>query len=132
MEVIDKDGFILTLGRELIKFPLEPSYGKALLAARYLSRECESDCAKLLSILSTENIWQGVSRFDQKRKDKLEDVKYSFRNPESDHMAIIEIFDQWRQKYAKSTQAANDWAFRNLLQNRALTTADSIYRQLKD
>lgn len=67
LEAIDKDGRIRTLGRELVKFPLEPTYAKSLLVARCISRECSDDCAKLMSILSSESIWMGVSRFNQQR-----------------------------------------------------------------
>lgn len=92
---IDSDGRVQNMGRELVKLPLEPTFGKCLLAARYLSKDCEQDMAKLVSLLSTENIWQGVSRFDEARRKKQDDVKYSFRNSQSDHMALVQIFDKY-------------------------------------
>jgi HrpA-like RNA helicase len=64
LEAIDKHGRIRTLGKELVKFPLEPTFAKALLMAKCISNQCAGDCAKLLAILSTENIWMGVSRQD--------------------------------------------------------------------
>lgn len=41
LKAIDIDGRMRTIGYELAKFPLEPSYGKALLAAKVVSRYCE-------------------------------------------------------------------------------------------
>jgi HrpA-like RNA helicase len=64
LDAIDKNGKIRSLGYELVKFPLEPTFAKALLQAKSISKECSYDCAKLVSILSTENIWIGVSKFD--------------------------------------------------------------------
>ena len=64
LEAIDKDGRIRSLGDELAKFPIEPSFAKSLIAARLLSNDAARDCSKLLSVLSTESIWMGVSRHD--------------------------------------------------------------------
>ena len=58
----------MSLGQELAKFPLEPTFAKSLLAARFLSKDCASDCSKLLSILSTESIWMGISKNDNQRQ----------------------------------------------------------------
>ena len=62
LDALDKDGRLRKLGEELSKFPVEPTYAKALLAACFVSKQCEEDFIKLLSILSTESIWMGVSR----------------------------------------------------------------------
>ena len=64
IDAIDKNGRLKSLGYELAKFPLEPSYAKCLLAASFISRSASSDCSKIFSLLSTENIWMGVSKND--------------------------------------------------------------------
>jgi len=65
LDAIDRDGRIRSLGEELARFPIEPTFAKSLLAARLLSKDAAKDCSKLLSILSTESIWMGVSRNDE-------------------------------------------------------------------
>jgi len=67
LDAIDKDGTLRTLGSVLSTFPLEPTFTKSLLAACYVSKQCVSDMIKLLSVLSTENIWLGISRQDEQR-----------------------------------------------------------------
>jgi len=67
MDAIDKEGKIRRLGEELVKFPLEPTFAKALLSAKSVSRESAKDCCKLVSVLSTESIWSGVSKQDNFR-----------------------------------------------------------------
>jgi ATP-dependent RNA helicase DHX8/PRP22 len=48
---------------ELSKFPLEPSYSKALISSKFM--KCEYDMITLVSMLSTENIWQKVSKTNE-------------------------------------------------------------------
>jgi HrpA-like RNA helicase len=68
LEAIDKDGRIRTLGHELAKFPVEPSFAKGLLASCYVSRRCTEDFAKLLAVLSTENVWMAPTKLDEERQ----------------------------------------------------------------
>lgn len=68
LDAIDKDGKIMSLGKELARFPIEPTFAKSLLSARYLSKNAASDCSKLLSILSTESVWMGISKNDDQRQ----------------------------------------------------------------
>ena len=67
LDAIDKDGKIMSLGQELARFPIEPTFAKSLLAARFVSKDAASDCSKLLSILSTESVWMGISKNDDQR-----------------------------------------------------------------
>jgi ATP-dependent RNA helicase DHX8/PRP22 len=52
LKAIDEDGKITPLGKMLSQFPLEPSYGKALLSSMLF--DCEEDMINLVSLLSTE------------------------------------------------------------------------------
>ena len=71
LDALDKEGIITSLGQELARFPIEPTFAKSLLAARFLSKESASDCSKLLSILSTESVWMGISKNDDQRQKQL-------------------------------------------------------------
>jgi len=62
LDAIDTNGRLRTLGSELAKLPLEPTFSKALLASKMVSRRCADDMTVLLSMLSTEQIWLGISR----------------------------------------------------------------------
>ena len=41
LDAIEERGRLRTLGAELAKLPLEPTFGKALLASKVVSRRCE-------------------------------------------------------------------------------------------
>lgn len=60
LDAIDQDGRITALGNEMCRFPLEPSYSKALITSLLMS--CEDDMITLVSLLSTENIWSRPPR----------------------------------------------------------------------
>jgi len=68
LDAIDERGELRTLGDELAKLPLEPTFGKALLASKMVSRRCADDMTNLLSMLSTESIWLGISKADEARQ----------------------------------------------------------------
>ena len=55
LDAIDEKGGITELGREMCRFPLEPSYSKALISSIMMG--CSDEMITLVSILSSENIW---------------------------------------------------------------------------
>ena len=63
LRAIDANGWITDLGRELAKYPLEPSYAKALVMA--LMMTCHEEISLLVSLLSTEQIYTKVSKTNE-------------------------------------------------------------------
>lgn len=66
---LDEDGYITGLGYEMAKYPLEPAYAKALITSKLL--DCSDEMATIVAILSTENIWQRITRVDVDGYQKL-------------------------------------------------------------
>jgi HrpA-like RNA helicase len=97
LQAIDKRGELEDLGVELSKFPLEPTFAKALLSSHLLG--CEGELSTLVSVLSSENVWMTVSRKREERSySKLEDVKKRFASKtdgKSDHMILVSLYDEW-------------------------------------
>lgn len=83
----------MNLGRELGQFPLEPTFAKALLASEYYGSR--DDMIKLVSILSSENIWVMVSRQNEDAHRRFEHAKKKFMDKYSDHMSLVYIYDDW-------------------------------------
>ena len=73
---INNKGRLTALGVEFSKFPIEPDFALALLYAYMLGQKLAKskhqrniiadDMLKLVSVLSSENIWMNVSRHDIK------------------------------------------------------------------
>ena len=76
---VDLNGCLTKLGEKLSLFPLDPAYGKVIMLAahmeelerdrkhksRHSSGRVLEDVIKMVSILSTENIWTNVSKMDK-------------------------------------------------------------------
>ena len=99
---IDCKGRLTKLGKEISKFPLEPNFTKALLFAYLLGEQMKrrakreekhshfknvivDDMLKVVSMMSCENIWMNVSRFDSRTQQSMSEVKKKFRDIEGDH-----------------------------------------------
>jgi HrpA-like RNA helicase len=99
LEALDSKGNLTDLGHEISKFPLEPTFSKALLFSFY-RKSVHSDMLKLLSVLSSENIWLNSSRNDEKGQKSLKDFKSKFTILEGDHYLLVQVFDAWIKKKA--------------------------------
>lgn len=67
-----------------------------------MSKQCEKDFIKLLSVLSTESIWMGVSRLDEDRIKAFIKTKALFAVEKSDHFPLVLIYDAWKKKLSQS------------------------------
>ena len=70
LEAVSSSGRLTNLGRELAKLPIDPCFAKALLYGELLDNskrsKVQEDILKLVSVLSTENIFANVSRNDSR------------------------------------------------------------------
>ena len=123
MRAINKRGELEALGLELCKFPLEPTYAKALLASHYL--DCDHEMVTLVSVLSSENVWLAMSRRREEDVTRLEDVKKRFANQtdmKSDHMVLVKLYEEWADLRGREAE----WCYKNCVQSRALKQARNI------
>ena len=70
LDAIDEYGTITELGIEMCRFPLEPSYSRALIASLVMG--CMEDMVTLVSLLSTENIWSKPPRVKEQEYQEFE------------------------------------------------------------
>jgi HrpA-like RNA helicase len=70
------------IGHEISKFPLEPTYAKALLYSHH-SRRVQSDMLKLVSILSSESIWLHAPKSEENP------LKKKFDASSGDHYFLV-------------------------------------------
>jgi len=79
----------------------------------------------LVSILSTENIWVPISPNDEAKYRKLEEARRTFMKHNSDHLSLVNVFEQWKQ-----ANYTDSWLNRNFLLLRAMKQARKIRNQL--
>jgi HrpA-like RNA helicase len=123
LRALNSHGDLQTLGIELSKFPLEPSYALALLSSHFLS--CERELTTLVSVLSSENVWLNISR--REVEEEVEHPKKRFSagggggDRRSDHMVLVRLYEEWEGQRNKEA-----WCWKNKVQARALRQAKNI------
>jgi len=107
------------------KFPLEPSYSKALISS--LLMDCEEDMITIVSLLSTENIWSRVSRSNEEQHEEFIKTQNNFARLEGDHETNLDIYKKW-----KKNNYSDAWCAANFINLRALKQAKNIKGQIHD
>ena len=81
----------------------------------------------LVSILSAEKIWLSVPSSDTNRQKKLENIKKEFSVPNSDHLSLINVYNEWKRNGYKDS-----WASKNFILLRAMKNIRNIKDQLEE
>jgi pre-mRNA-splicing factor ATP-dependent RNA helicase DHX38/PRP16 len=87
---LDSTGCLTSLGKKMSEFPLDPPLGKMLAFAS--ENKCSSEVLTIVSMLSVPSIFI-------RPNDKIQEsdsVREKFMVPESDHLTLLHIFQQWK------------------------------------
>lgn len=125
LQAIDENGKITDLGFEMSKFPLDSNYTRALIASKFYN--INDEMTILVSLISSENIWSNVNKYDEERRSYFEQKKGEFIDKYSDHMSLLNIYKEWEYN-----NFSEDWCKSNFVQIRALKSARNIKSQIKD
>ena len=119
---LDNDGNLTDTGKRMVDFPLDPSLSKMLVEGERLG--CSDEVAAVVSLLNT-----GGSIFfrPKDREAESDAAREKFMVPESDHLTLLNCYDQW-VKNGRS----NSWCATNYLHAKALKKAEEIRVQLLD
>ncbi|CAJ1347261.1 unnamed protein product [Effrenium voratum] len=120
---LDADGSLTDLGRRISQLPLEPQYGRVLLAAADL--QCVSEALTLVSMLSSEGIWYRPSRQNAEQWEEAQAMQERFVHPLGDHLTLVRIYTMW-----EDDGCSPSWCKENFLHFRALRQARDIRGQL--
>ena len=91
LNAIDENGHITELGYEMCRFPLEPSYSKALITSMLM--DCEEDMNTIVSLLSTENIWSRPPKIKEDEYTRFEKTIKYFTDLDGDHHTLLKIYN---------------------------------------
>ncbi|KAJ7032499.1 P-loop containing nucleoside triphosphate hydrolase protein [Mycena alexandri] len=97
---LDNVGDLTPVGRKMNEFPMEPSMAKMLIASEMLT---------IVSMLSVPS------------------AREKFNVPESDHLTLLNVFNQW-----KSHGFRDEWAMKHFLHPKLLRKAREVRAQLED
>ena len=118
---LDDDGNLTPLGGLMAEFPLDhPQLAKTLILSPDF--KCSDEILSIVAMLSVGDVW--VQLHNQTQEANMARAK--FTHPESDHLALLEIYNQ----YVLNQHDCN-WASRNYLSSCALREANNIRAQLR-
>jgi ATP-dependent RNA helicase DHX8/PRP22 len=124
LQAIDIDGHITNLGKEMTKFPLDCCYSRALIASNFFNVKNEMEI--LVSLISSENIFVNVNKYDEDRRAYFEKTKNEFIDKYSDHITLLNIY-----KELEFHNFDEEWCQKHFLHIRALRQTRNILEQIK-
>ncbi|KAL4065767.1 P-loop containing nucleoside triphosphate hydrolase protein [Scleroderma yunnanense] len=118
---LDNVGDLTPIGRKMSEFPMEPSMAKMLIAS--VESKCSAEMLTIVSMLSVPSVFYRP----KERMEEADAIREKFNVPESDHLTLLNVFNQW-----KSHGFRDDWATRHFLHPKLLRKAREVRSQLED
>lgn len=121
LEALDNQGNLTTLGSQMVQFPLDPPLSKMLLTADKM--KCSAEMLVVVSMLSIPNVFYQT----REAADQAEAAKEKFFVPESDHLTLLNVYQQWRRNGSNAT-----WAKQHYVQQKSMRKAREVREQLEE
>jgi len=87
---LDNTGALTPVGARMVEFPLDPPLSKMLCTADELG--CTAEAVTIVSMLSVPTVF-----FRPKDREEQSDAaREKFFVPESDHLTLLNVFQQWK------------------------------------
>lgn len=118
---LDNTGELTPLGKKMVEFPLDPSLSKMLIVSDEL--QCTAEVVTIVSMLSVPSVFHRPKG----REEESDSAREKFVVPESDHLTLLNVFNQWKSHGYKES-----WAERYFLQQKSLRKAREVRAQLLD
>ncbi|KAF8876489.1 P-loop containing nucleoside triphosphate hydrolase protein [Infundibulicybe gibba] len=118
---LDNVGDLTPTGRKMSEFPMEPSMAKMLIVS--VEYKCSSEMLTIVSMLSVPSVFYRP----KERMEEADAAREKFNVNESDHLTLLNVFNQW-----KSHGFRDDWAMRHFLHPKLLRKAREVRAQLED
>ncbi|KAJ7924374.1 P-loop containing nucleoside triphosphate hydrolase protein [Mycena leptocephala] len=118
---LDNVGDLTPVGRKMNEFPMEPSMAKMLIAS--VDYKCSAEMLTIVSMLSVPSVFYRP----KERMEEADAAREKFNVPESDHLTLLNVFNQW-----KSHNFRDEWAMKHFLHPKLLRKAREVRAQLED
>ncbi|XP_028030585.1 pre-mRNA-splicing factor ATP-dependent RNA helicase PRP16 isoform X3 [Bombyx mandarina] len=118
---LDGTGSLTALGRQMAEFPLDPAQCHMLIVAADMG--CSAEVLIIVSMLSVPSVFYRP----QGREEEADAVKEKFQVPESDHLTLLHLYNQW-----KSNNYSSQWCTEHFVHAKAMRKVREVRQQLKD
>ncbi len=120
---LDNTGELTALGRRMVEFPLDPPLSKMLIISSSEDFHCSAEILTVVSMLSVPSIF-----FRPKDREAESDAsREKFFVPESDHLTLLNVFQQWQLN-----GYSGEWAATHFTHVKALRKVREVRAQLQD
>ncbi|KAM5542240.1 hypothetical protein V8D89_004113 [Ganoderma adspersum] len=118
---LDNIGDLTPIGRKMSEFPMEPSMAKMLIQS--VEYRCSGEMLTIVSMLSVPSVFYRP----KERMEESDAAREKFNVPESDHLTLLNVFNQW-----KAHGFRDEWCMRHFLHPKLLRKAREVRAQLED
>jgi pre-mRNA-splicing factor ATP-dependent RNA helicase DHX38/PRP16 len=118
---LDNTGALTEIGRKMVEFPLDPPLAKMVIFSEKLG--CTYEVAIIVSMLSVP----GIFFRPKDREEESDAAREKFFVPESDHLTLLHVFEQWKQQNYSSS-----WCNEHFIHPKAMKKAREVHAQLID
>lgn len=123
---LDNLGALTQLGDQLNLFPMEPTLAKLILLSTQEEFHCSREIIVIVAMLSVPNVFYRP----KERADDADSAREKFLIADSDHLTLLNVFEQFDQRAKQKKGSLSLWCTRNFLQYRSLLRAKDIYNQI--
>jgi pre-mRNA-splicing factor ATP-dependent RNA helicase DHX38/PRP16 len=114
-------GSLTELGTQMVEFPLDPPLSKMVLASVPLG--CASETLTVVSMLSVPSVFNRP----KERAEESDAARERFLVPESDHLTLLNVYNQWR-----AHGHSDAWCAASFVHAKAMRKAREVRDQLAD
>lgn len=129
MDALDNLGCLTALGRDMVKFPMEPLLSRAILLSCRPQFHCSEEIVTIVALLSVPPIFSRP----KERADDADLARERFAVADSDHLTLLNVFVQFEKHSSKNGHkfhAISSWCSRNFVLLKSLVRARDIKNQL--
>ena len=100
---LDNVGDLTPVGRKMNEFPMEPSMAKMLIAS--VEYKCSAEMLTIVSMLSVPSVFYRP----KERMEEADAAREKFNVPESDHLTLFNVYNQWKSHGYVPTHTQRLW-----------------------
>ncbi|KAG2440784.1 hypothetical protein HXX76_003640 [Chlamydomonas incerta] len=112
------------VGLRLSRLPVDPMFGRVLLAAAGLG--CGVEALAVVAMVSADNVFHTP----RQKEAEWRAARIKFLSREGDHLTLLNVFRGFMELPKESNKARTSWCSDNFINIRAMRKAEDIYTQL--
>lgn len=126
---IDNLGELTKLGQSMSKFPMEPTLSKLILLSSRPEFHCSEEIIIIVAMLSVPSVYFRP----KERAAEADSIREKFSIAESDHLTLLNIYNQWKahsEKPLMNGKKLANWCAKNFFHSKSLLRAHDIKNQI--